>query len=133
MRHDHADAARTSARANACRKWRSMDAKVRISFANIEVKRARAERIIRARLHPPFKLTVNLWLPIDHILRRGPMGPFDFSLDFINAGFIKIPPPDGHAVAHCGSTSFDMVKVSRHGIHMDITRHQAVIGPYSLR
>ena len=110
-----------------------MNAEVRIPFANIEVESARSERIIRAGLYSPFKLTVNFWLPGNHVLRRGPVWPFDFSLDFINAGLIEIPPSDGHTVAHCGSTSFDMVKVSRYGINMDITRHQTVIGPYSLR
>src|SRR5690349_12731328 len=94
----HADASRGHIEADRPRLWRAMDAVDRILITFVEIKRARAERIVRAARHAasPF---ARLLVTLDHFGRWRPSRPFRHAADADDTRPAEAVPADADAIA----------------------------------
>ena len=126
VRHDHSDAAGTCTTANASRLWRTVNAEISVPVAEKEIESSRPKRILRSGLHTVGDISVEFWVAVDHVLRRLPMRPSDFTLDRVCTWFVQITTSNGDAIAHGSPALLDVIKVARNRIDMNVTRCQPV-------
>lgn len=84
--------------------------------ATIEIKRACAERIVRAARHATGKLQVT-WIATHHVCGRRPGRPLGFAADIGVALQRKTLPADTDAVTHGATIAHDVIEPPCRRIH----------------
>src|SRR3984885_6973124 len=89
----------------------SMEAKIGVLIAAVEIKRARAERIVDAARQPGRVMRVNRHAA-NHVPGRRPVRPFGLSAyDGVTAEVQRLLAADAHAVAHRHAARLDEIEM----------------------